>query len=83
MQKLRPDMEIGTNIQRLRKRCSLTQEEVTARLQVLGLNITRSTYAKIERNAYNIRISELVALKGIFRLDSFDPFFSGLTIECL
>ena len=44
----------------------------------MGLNITRSTYAKIERNAYNIRISELVALKIIFKQSSFDPFFAGL-----
>lgn len=78
MQKLRPDMEIGTNIQAIRKKCAMTQEEVTAQLQLMGLNITRSTYAKIERNAYNIRISELVALKIIFKQSSFDPFFAGL-----
>lgn len=78
MQKLRPDMEIGINIQAIRRQNALTQEEVTAQLQLMGLNITRSTYAKIERNAYNIRISELVALKIIFKQNSFDPFFAGL-----
>ena len=76
MQKLRPDMDIGKNIQTERKRCGLTQENVVAQLQLNGINITRSTYAKIEANGYNIRISELVALKTIFKLKSFDPFFA-------
>ncbi len=78
MQKLRPDMDIGRNIQAERRRCKLTQEDVVAQLQVMQLNISRSTYAKIESNIYNIRISELVALKRIFKLNSFDPFFAGL-----
>ena len=63
MQKLRPDMDIGKNIQSQRKRCGLTQESTVAQLQIMGLNISRSTYAKIEKNAYNIRLTELVALK--------------------
>lgn len=78
MQKLRPDMDIGKNIQIQRKRCKLTQEDVTAKLQIMGINITRSIYSKIETNAYNIRISELVALKHIFKMNSFDPFFIDL-----
>ena len=79
MQKLRPDMDIGKNIQSQRKRCGLTQESTVAQLQIMGLNISRSTYAKIEKNAYNIRLTELVALKHIFKMDSFDPFFENLT----
>lgn len=78
MQKLRPNMGIGQNIQAQRKRCALTQEAVVAQLQVSGNNLSRSTYAKIEKNSYNIRVSELVALKRIFQMDSFDPFFAGL-----
>lgn len=78
MQKLRPDMDIGKNIQAQRKRCKLTQEDVVAKLQIMGIDISRSTYSKIEINAYNIRISELVALKRVFKLSSFDPFFINL-----
>ena len=81
MQKLRPDKDIGKNIQSQRKRCKLTQENVVAQLQVRGINITRSTYSKMESNSYNIRISELVALKHIFKMISFDPFFSDLDDE--
>lgn len=77
MQKLRPDMDIGENIQRLRIRANLTQEEVLAKLQLMGIEISKSTYAKIETNRMNIRVSELVALKIIFDAD-FTDFFINL-----
>ena len=47
-------------------------------MQLMGCRIALITYSKMERNHYNIRISELVALKQIFELDSFDAFFDGL-----
>lgn len=77
MQKLRPDMDIGQNIQKLRRQSSLTQDEVVARMHLMNLNISKSTYAKIETNRMNIRVSELVALKMIFNAD-FTDFFKGL-----
>ncbi|XCH79179.1 MAG: helix-turn-helix domain-containing protein [Candidatus Dehalobacter alkaniphilus] len=77
MQKLRPDMDIGKNIQDLRHKCGYTQEQVVAYMQLLGCNLSRVTYAKIEGNNYNIRVSELVALKIIFEAD-FSDFFDGL-----
>lgn len=77
MQKLRPDMDIGENIQRLRIKANLTQEEVLAKLQLMGIEISKSTYAKIETNRMNIKISQLVALKIIFDAD-FGDFFEGL-----
>ena len=64
---MRPDMDIGHNIQRLRKNVALTQEQVVAKLQLMGLNISKSTYAKLETNRMNIRVSELVALQKIMR----------------
>ncbi len=79
MQKLRPDLDIGRNIARLRKESKLTQDEVLAKLQLMGLNISKSTYAKLETNRMNIRVSELVALSMILRVD-FNAFFDGLTI---
>ncbi len=66
MQKIRPDMDIGHNIQRLRKKAGLTQDQTVAKLQLMGLEISKSTYAKIETNRMNIRVSELVALSQIF-----------------
>lgn len=37
MQKTRPDMDIGNNIQNLRKAASLTQEQTVARLQLMNI----------------------------------------------
>ena len=78
MQKLRPDMDIGHNIQALRKKAGLTQDQTVAKLQLMGLEISKSTYAKIETNRMNIRISELAALKEIFGAQ-FNDFFVDLT----
>lgn len=77
MQKLRPDMDIGKNIQKLRYKCDLTQDQVVARLNVMGISMSKSTYAKIETNRMNIKVSELVALAKIFNAD-FNEFFIGL-----
>ena len=79
MQKVRPDMDIGHNIQRLRKNAGLTQDQTVAKLQLMGLEISKSTYAKLETNRMNIRVSELVALSRIFNAQ-FNDFFEGLTV---
>jgi transcriptional regulator with XRE-family HTH domain len=77
LQKLRPDMDIGRNIKRIRKQNSLTQNQVIAKLNLMGLNMSPSTYTKIETNRMNIRISELVALSKILNAE-FNDFFEGL-----
>lgn len=77
MQKIRPDLDIGKNIQALRYRTKLTQDDVVAQLQLRGLKISKSTYAKLETNRMNIKVSELVALTKIFNTD-FNAFFKGL-----
>ena len=77
MQKIRPDLDIGHNIGTLRKVAKLTQDQTLAKLQVMGIEISKSTYAKIETNRMNIKVSELVALKHIFGV-GFDAFFEGL-----
>lgn len=80
MQKIRPDMDIGKNIQRLRNDSKMTQDQVVAKMNVLGLNISKSTYAKLETNRMNIRVSELVALKIIFNAE-FNDFFEDLILK--
>lgn len=80
MQKIRPDLDIGKNIQQLRNDCKMTQDQVVAKLNIMGLNISKSTYAKIETNRMNIRVSELVVLKTIFNT-GFDNFFDGLPLK--
>ncbi len=79
MIKIRPDRYIGANIQKARKQKGLTQGETIAKLQLMGVNISRSTYAKIETDRINIRISELIALSQIFGVD-FNFFFDGLAL---
>ena len=74
---------IGDNLRRLRKKANLTQEQVAARLTTMGLPIDRSVYAHMERNNYNIKVAEMLALKEIFNADSFDEFFLGLTLDAL
>lgn len=77
MQKIRPDMDIGKNIQTLRLQKKMTQEQVVAKLNLMGISISKSTYAKLETNRMNIKVSELVALSKIFEKD-INAFFSGL-----
>lgn len=77
MQKLRPDLNIGENIQFLREQSKLTQDQVVAKMQIMGVNISKSSYAKIETNRMNIKISELLALRSIFQV-SIEDFFQKL-----
>lgn len=79
MMKLRPDRDIGSNIQKARKLKGFTQDQTIAKLQLMGVEISRSTYAKIETNRINVRTSELIALASIFDVD-INFFFSDLTL---
>ena len=69
MQKIRPDMDIGKNIQAIRYKNNMTQDQVVAKLNLMGISITKSTYAKLETNRMNIKASELVALAKLFHTD--------------
>lgn len=77
MQKIRPDLAIGFNIRELRITRKLTQDMIVAKMQLMGIYISRSSYAKIESNLMNIKVSELVALKSIFHCE-FNDFFVNL-----
>lgn len=70
-------MDIGHKISTLRRGAELTQDQAVAKMQLMGIKISKSSYAKIETNRMNIKVSELVALKQIFNV-SFDAFFEGL-----
>ena len=43
MQKIRPDMDIGKNIQAIRYKNNMTQDQVVAKLNLMGISITKST----------------------------------------
>lgn len=76
-QKIKINKQFGLNLRKLRKENKLTQEQVVAKLQILGFNMSRSVYAQIECGTYNIRITELAALKNIFST-TYDSFFEGI-----
>lgn len=77
-QKLRQDINIGSNIRKLRINAGLTQEQVIAKMQIMDVCLSRSAYSQIEGGTYNIRISELAALKEIFGV-CFEDFFTGVS----
>ncbi|MDO5322945.1 MAG: helix-turn-helix transcriptional regulator [Clostridia bacterium] len=77
MQKIRQDANIGRKIRELRIQAHMTQEQVVAKLQLAGCDISRSIYSQIEGGDYNIRVTELVALKQLFGVD-YNAFFAGL-----
>lgn len=74
MGKLRQDVTIGHNLKKQRKSANLTQEQTIAKLQLRGSNITRSTYSRYETGELNIKISDLIWLKEIFKCN-YDDFF--------
>ena len=77
MQKIRPDMDIGKNIQSLRYKNNLTQDQVIAKLNLMGIVISKSTYAKLDNKRMNINVCELVAMSMIFH-SYINAFFDGL-----
>ncbi len=74
------DKKFSENIKKLRKENGLTQEQIVAKMNVLGSPISRSTYSLIEMGKGNIFISDLVALQQIFKTDFF-KFFEGISTE--
>lgn len=77
VQKIKQDISLGDNIRKLRRQLKLTQEQVVARLQLQGIEISRSSYSQIECGTYNIRVSELIALAKLFQVD-YNAFFENL-----
>ena len=59
------EKKIGNNIRKLRERSGLTQEQVAAKLQIGGCDITRSAVAKIEVGQRHLYPDEIILLKEI------------------
>ena len=77
MQWFLQDISIGGNLQSLRQRYGYSQSKLVIKLHLMGSNMSRSTYSKIETGTRNIRISDFLALKQIYGVD-FSEFFIGL-----
>ncbi len=74
------DISIGWNLQTLRKQAGLTQAQASAKLELLGVPITSDILAKIEQGKYSVKISVLLGMKQIYRINSFDQVFEGLSL---
>lgn len=67
---------IGNNIRRLREKKGMTQDVLSAKLQLRGCDITRSALAKIEVGQRHLYPDEILLLKEILETD-FDSIFYG------
>jgi len=68
------EKKVGSNIRKLREAAGLTQEQVAARLQINGCDITRSSIAKIEVGQRHLYPDEIILLKEILSA-SYDEIF--------
>ncbi len=69
------EKQIGENIRNIRMGKRLTQEQLAAKLQVSGCDITRSALAKIEVGQRHLYPDEIKALKEILNV-SYDDVFA-------
>lgn len=74
MQRIHQDIGIGHNIRKIRKSREMRQIDVVAKMHLLGCEISRSTYVKIECETHGLKVSEIMALKQIFNVDYSDFF---------
>ena len=58
---------VGERIRDLRENINMTQEQLSAKLQTLGCDLTRSAVAKIEVGQRHIYLDEIKAIATIFK----------------
>lgn len=63
------EKRMGENLRRLRMERGLTQDQVAAKLQVRGCDVTRSALAKIEVGQRHLYVDEVKALREVFEVD--------------
>ncbi|MCI9551954.1 MAG: helix-turn-helix transcriptional regulator [Acutalibacter sp.] len=68
------ERSLGQNIRKLRRRRGLSQEQLAARMQVRGCDVTRSSLAKMEAGQRHIYPDELKLLREILGV-SYEELF--------
>ena len=68
------EKRIGENLKHLRETKDFTQEMLSAKLQILGCDITRSALAKVEVGQRHLYLDEIVYLKQILDIKYDDLF---------
>ncbi len=69
------EKKVGDNVRKLREKANVTQEQLSARLQVNGCDITRSAVAKIEVGQRHLYPDEIILIKKILNV-SYDDIFN-------
>ncbi len=59
------EKKVGANIRKLRQQAGLTQEMLSAKMQLEGCDITRSAIAKIEVGQRHLYPDEIILIKKI------------------
>ena len=70
------EKEVGENIRKIRESCGMTQDTLSAKMQLMGCDITRSAIAKIEVGQRHLYPDEVILIKEILCTD-FDSIFYG------
>ena len=65
---------LGNNIKRLRIEHGLRNRDIIAKLQIRGVEISASTYSKVEMGLNNPSVDLLIALVDIYKCD-YNEFF--------
>lgn len=68
------EKEFGRNIRRIREERKMTQDTLSAKLQVRGCDITRSAVAKMEVGQRHIYPDEIKLIREILNV-SYDELF--------
>lgn len=63
------EKKVGNNIRAIREKRRMTQEQLSAKLQISGCDITRSALAKIEVGQRHIYVDELKLIIEILHTD--------------
>lgn len=69
------EKRIGTNIRNIRIKAGMTQEMLSAKLQIEGCDITRSSIAKIEVGQRHLYPDEIILIKKILKT-TYDEIFN-------
>ncbi len=65
------DRQFGQHLRALRMERKWTQEQMTAKLQLIGYDTTRGSLAKMESGTRHIYLDDLLALQKVLHI-SFD-----------
>ena len=78
MEKIKQDLNIGRNIQRIRKSRRMSQKDVVIQMNLRGRMISVSGYAHIAQGRQNLFVSDLIMQKEILAVP-YESFFAGLS----